>query len=780
MVTPNPSRRLALHFAVFLSGLSALMYEVTWMRMLTHVIGSTVFSVTTVLCVFMAGLALGGFCFGGRADRWRPVSALRAYGAMQIGIAVLALLVPVLLAGANAAYVAMYRGLRPSFGTLMGMRMAASALILFPPAFLMGGTLPALCCYAARRGASFARDAGVLYAVNTAGGLAGCAAAGFAFIEAVGLRGTSQYAALLSAIAGGIAWALARRAEGPAEEGDDAPGRSAAHATQDHRPAVPAWAAALAAGTAAVSGLAAMGYQVLWTRAYLFFMGTTVYAFTIILMTFLFGLALGALALARLGDRAGRPGVLLGLAQVGIGLWGCVSCVVMCMVFRARAPSAVVFQGASLAAVSDGFLAAAAGMLVPTVLMGASLPLAMAWYRAWRGTTGRSVGMVAGANALGSALGPAVAGFLLIPWLGVDRGITVFACTNIVVGLVVIGVHRAKAAWLACAIAAAAAVGLTAQAEPFLDYAKWRTLGQVLHIDEGPDSTITISENEGQPLLTIDGTPMAASDRGMRWRAHLPMALHADPRKVLVVGCGTGTTAGTAAERYPRAHVDLVELSKTVVSATRFFRSGNHDLLHHPRVRIIVEDARNYMAVTDKRYDVIIVDAPHPFTAHASTLFGREFYQACAKRLADRGIFLQWIPLYLQPAVALKRMVRTFHHVFPECTMWGGDDINMVAVRGPLRISMSGLEERVNRPGFQQDLKDKSFTSATVMLSKTFLMGPGSVSRFAAEGPIVTDDHPSIEFTIPRHLRDPGPRGRVITWAEVEQHLSLAHRYLAP
>ena len=764
-----------------MSGFSALAYEIVWMRMLAQVLGSTMAAVTTVLCVFMGGLAAGSFLFGRWADRWSPRGGLLGFAAMQAGVAVSAAVVPVLLGLADAAYVWFHRNVPGSAGAVIAMRVGVSAAILTAPVVLMGGALPAICRYAVRGSTTFGSRAGLLYAVNTAGGLAGCAVTGFGMIEVLGLRATSYYAAAVNALAGAVAYALCRGAI----RSVDAPTDESVQMGETSEPCQGKAAAAMAIAVAGVSGFTALGGEVLWTRVFSFFLGSTVYTFAVVLMTYLVGISIGASVSSRVADRVRALGLFLGAIQVALGALVIVAPSVLCYVFRVRAPATELFEGACLAPVSDGLLAAGAGLLLPAFLMGATTPAAMRWFLTWRGSTGRTVGSVLAANTLGATLGPVVVSFVLLPRFGVQYGLLILAGINIATGLALMAVSHAEFRWptrigLGLAVAILAATSPFWQRNSVHEYLRDRALGDVVEIRDGSDSTVTVSQHRGAPLLTINGTPMASTCLGMKLRAHLPTLLHDDARRVLVIGFGTGTTAGTVATRYPGAEVDCVEVSPTVVGMAEHFRDGNHDVRRNPSVQVIIEDARNYVARSDRLYDAIIVDAPHPFAAMASALFNREFYEACGERLAEGGILLQWIPLYLQPAFELKAMVRTFVEVFPACTIWGGDDINLVAVRGPLRIPMGRLARRLANPSVQDDLGEKATTDPAAFLAKLFLMGPPAPSRWVGEGPIVTDDRPFIEFSIPRHLRDASPRGRPVRWGEIAVYRSAATAYLAP
>lgn len=597
--------------------------------------------------------------------------------------------------------------------------------------------------------------------------------AGFCLIETLGLRRTTSQAAAVSFLTGLAAWLLSRGAPDSAQA---ALSGAPAFATRRDSARLTAFAAA---GVAAVSGLTALGYEVVWTRAAQFFLGSTVYAFSIILIVVLLGLALGAHVMGWLADRVARPGMLLGGTQCAVGVLGLLSMPVMVALFRAIGRDSAMYG----AGMGHGFLAVGAGLLAPAALLGGTFSIASKWCRDGLGGAGRAVGIVAGANSAGATLGPIVAGFVLMPWLGMHRCVMVLAGLNLLVGATLLLVSLARGHRLAWVTLAATAAALAATSpwwrhDAFRRYAAERALGRVVAFEEGVDSTVTISDHGDERLLSIDGTPMASSCPGMRLRAHLPMMLHPNPHEVLVVGFGTGTTAGTVAARYPQTHVDCVELSGTVVRGAHYFKPGNHDVIHNPRVQVIVEDTRSYVECSDKSYDVIIVDAPHPFAAHASALFSAEFYVHCWSRLADGGVLLQWIPLYLQPAEELKTMVRTFVTVFPDSTLWSGDDINLIAVRGQLRVSLARLDSLLKRQGVIEDLRPKTFGDARSFLSKMYLMDAFAARCWVGDGLLVTDDLPCIEFSIPRYFHKRCPRAQPVEWGEIAQHWTLGLRHI--
>jgi len=436
----------------------------------------------------------------------------------------------------------------------------------------------------------------------------------------------------------------------------------------------------------------------------------------------------------------------------------------------------------------DALIAAGLGFLLPALLMGATVPLAMRWFRHSCPLSGQSAGVVAGANTVGAAIGPVVAGFVLVPLLGIHRSIVALAALNTAVGLTLLLAARPGFRLRLPSAAAVAAVALVigVQAwhrDPVSDYAAGLELHEIIAIEQGSDCTVTITKgDDGDRSLSIDGAPMAITGPAMRFRAHLAMLLHPDPRRVLVIGFGTGTTVGTVAERYPGVRVRCVELAPTVLRCGHYFQRWNHDVLHHPRATFRIEDARAYVACSAERYDVIVSDPPHPFGAHAATLYSRDFYEACYERLEDGGVFLQWVPVLMSSERDLKTMVRTFARSFSHFTMWSGGPASMhlVATRGPLRISLSRLAKRMKAPGIASDLRGDALDGPRRLLGRAFLADANATLQWAGEGPVITDDRPTIEFTIPRWFRDPRGRSEVVQPHTIQAFRTSPGAFVSP
>ena len=764
--------RWLLTLLFFASGASGLIYQVTWTRMLTVVFGTTVFAASTVLFAFMGGLGVGSWCFGRLADRQSQARALRSYALLEVGIALSAAVVPLLLRVVEPVYVQLYRQCSLGTGALTTVRFAVSLLVLAVPTVLMGGTLPVLCRHAVRRHGTFGGETGWLYAVNTLGAAGGCALAGFVCVELLGIRMTMYLGVAINAIVGLAAWWLWSKWNGaslPPDEESEARVIDAEEpvSSGDRRNRL------LALIAVAGSGFTGLAYEVLWTRMLVFLLGNTVHAFSIMLMTVLFGISAGAALFGRVADRVGQRLALLAILQALIGFSALASVPILCAMseWLAHGPSAIArvhFTG-----LGPGLLASLAAMLVPTMLMGGTLPVVLRIRAGSADRTGRTVGDVYFVNTMAAAVGPLIAGFVLIPAIGIQRTLALVACVNVAAATMVIcgaasmpRLARAIGVVLLVAVIGTGA-GLS-RSDALQRFFARKAEGRVLAIEEGPDTTVTVEARpSGMRFISVDGIRIAGTVDTMKLRAHLAMLLHPDPERVLVIGFGSGITFGTVAERYP-AEVDCVDISPTVVRTGKHFTLWNHNVLRNPRAHMILEDARTYVACSDRKYDVIISDPPHPFGARAAALYCREFYEACAARLNDGGVFLQWVPRDMEPAREFKMMVRTFLEAFPDGTLWGGEDAHLIAARGELNMDPAVWQGRLREPAIAHDLPVAVRTAPNGLLS-LFLLDSQGIRAFTGDLPIITDDRPIIEFSIPRHFHQPTARAKPVNWDELVQ-----------
>jgi len=750
---PRGVQRGFLAACLFLSGACALVYEVAWMRQLRLTTGATTAAVSTVLAVYMGGLALGASLFGRLADRSR--APLRLYGYLEAAVGVYALLMPLLLGWCTPAYVSLARAAAGQPALLTALRAGLGALVLLPPTILMGGTLPVLVRFVGRSEARFGRDLGALYGANLAGAVAGTLLAGFVLLERLGVHGATLAAATVNLLLGAVC-ILRDRPQG---------GEAAAP-----EPAAEAEAAAPRRVLTAViffSGFASMGYEVLWTRVLLFTFTSTVQAFAVILATFLGGLALGSGLFALADGRFDRQRLMAAVQSLA----GVLSLLFVPLSVRAMS---VMQAFADAGRQGEGSVALAmalsAGMviLVPATLMGLVFPLASRMLAGDLARTGRGIGRAYTVNTVGGVLGSLLTGFALIPSLGLKNSLVLLAVTQMALGWALVPAARfgrGRARLLMAASAAGLAAGLLGSLlllrgpNPF--DAAVRPEDIEAHHDDVTASVSVVRDAAGGRSLRIDGFEAAAADPPRRsggpyvddprsaymgLMTHVPMLLHPDPRRLLVICFGTGTTAG-AGLAYPQARVTAVDINPTVFAFAGHFAAANRGVAQDPRAKLIVDDGRNYLLTTRETYDVITSEPMPPRFAGVSSLYSREYYALARERLAPGGLLAQWLPFHLVSVSEARSILRTVQDVFPEVTLWIQFGTGVIVARreAPIESELEGLRRRLADPSLHQELARFRVDGPEELLA-LHMLGPRGVRHAAQGAPLVTDDRPFLEF----------------------------------
>jgi spermidine synthase len=733
--------------AIFLaSGACGLLYEVVWVRAAGTVIGNSSYAVGTVVAVYMGGLALGAWLGGREADRRSGARLLSLYAALEFGIAATAVAAPWLFAASEPLFRLLW-GAVGGLGLLWALlRAALVAAVLLVPTTLMGATLPILSRWLSTDGGSVARQAGVAYAVNTLGGVAGTLAAGFWLIPSMGLRATTFLAAGLNVAVAGVAWSLGRK------------GGGSLPAPAPERPAPVAVAAA------ALAGFASLVYEVAWTRSLVLSIGSTVHAFTLILAAFILGLALGSAGaswlVARIRADAALGGIQAGVAVLALAL----------LPFLGDLP---LLLAADPADPLSGAPAAALFVLVPSILMGAAFPFLCSLARPSERSVGRGVGAVYTANTLGSIAGSVGASFALIPLIGLNGSIRLAATVNLALAaFLAFRWKRPSALVPAAAIAAAwilpawdlkvLASGSFLYGKADAETARSRRLSlrEYLHRDteligEFWDAygLVTVHrQRDGVLSMRVNGKTDAStgpSDRpNMLFLAHVPLLHHPAPKRALLIGLGGGLTLG-ALTKHPLERIDCVDISPAVIRASRLFGAPLDD----PRVRMIEGDGRNALLFGREPYDVILSQPSNLWVSGMANLFTRECFEEAAARLAPGGVFCQWVHAYWLPTEDFRQVLRTFFSVFPEGGLWEvfpGSDYLLVGHREPLpppSRSHPELEEHLAAGG----------------LGAHRVAGRPETLAASGTGPLLTDDRCTLEYTAPRGMgRD--TRAELLRW----------------
>jgi spermidine synthase len=742
----------------FASGMAGLVYEILWSRQFALIFGTTLPAVTAVLAAFMGGLALGSFVFGRIADRRGHL--VRLYGILELGVGACAFASLPAFPMLERAIPALARYLGDGSAAFEAVRFGVCVLVMAVPATLMGGTLPVLGRALAGRRDRLGRLVATLYGLNTLGAVLGTALAGFVLIRWLGLRGSIALTGAVNVIVGLAALALDRRWAAAIA------GAPAAPAQRPERGApglLPAYA---------VAGFAALACEVAWSRALILVLGSSVYAVTIVLATFLAGLALGGMAIGRAADRTEQRWQLFAVVEMGIGFL-----VLLSVVLLGRLPVLYLdlfwsLSGAGFAAIQAlTLLLSGLIVLLPALLMGAAFPIASRLALAGRSSLGEGLGKLYFANTLGGIAGSVAAGFVLVPRLGTRGTLEAAAVLFLLVGMYALFQERSLPA--ARRGTAAALIGVLAvlflgivppwerllMASGVYLYAPqmqdgFRSGQEFLYFHEGLHSLVAVTEQAGIRSLRINGKTDGSTGEDMVTQvllAELPLRLHGSARDVLVIGLGTGVTAGAAAS-HPATRVDCLEIDPAVVEAASLFRDVNGGALEHPSVRILEADARSWLADAEELYDVIISEPSNPWITGVSNLFTLEHFQSCRSRLRPGGLMCQWVHSYSMSLENLQMILRTFGQVFPHAGLWESATGDLLIVGGLEGRTPEQTASRIRQSWRELPPEGRlariGLTQPEALLRR-WLLEEQELARFAGTGPLNTDDRPLLELLSP-------------------------------
>lgn len=762
-----PQSRIWIFLFFLISGATGLVYEVVWTRLLTLVLGNTHYSVTTVLTAFMAGLALGSYCGGKWIDR--RFNPLAVYALLEAAIGIYCVLIPLLIESASPIFKAIY--LHPNQSHLQAslIRFLICGSILLIPTTFMGATLPVLSKFVTRDPGFIGRDVGTLYSINTFGAVIGAMAGAFLFMRLWGLQATILIAAACNVGIAVVIYAVFK----PnlfLKEAPDPPQAPAAAAGKSVTGNV-----AFILICFGISGVCALIYQVAWNRILSLLLGSSVYAFSLILTTFILGLALGTVVFARCCQRFTDPLKVFGLLQAGIGFSA-----LLALPWFDEIPfvNRWVYQnwGAEFGSIQlSNFGIIFALLFLPTFFMGAQFPIVVRLVAKDLSTLGQSVGKVYASNTVGTIFGSFLGGFLMIPFLGVQHSILLAVILNVSLGICLLAlapslkvnlkIYALPVLLVVCLWQARAVDAWdrgVISSGSFMPYRigdlqdTEQRKNRVLFYQEGIHTTVTTELSiSGNIFLRVNGKTNASLALDMRTQllsGYLPLFFHKNPKTVLVIGQGSGITLG-AVEQFPVESIDLVEISFAVIEGSRFFSPFNHDALADARVNLIVEDGRNHVALSDKKYDVIISEPSNPWISGVGVLFTVDFFKLVDRRLNPGGIVCIWVHTNMSPS-NFKSITRSFSTVFPHVTMWEsivGDDYLLIGSQTPYGLPYEEVERFLADDTKAKDLQGIGINNIRDLISLMAMSREGLLA-FSGEAPLHTDDNSLLEFGAPRYI----------------------------
>ncbi|MBE9531462.1 MAG: fused MFS/spermidine synthase, partial [Proteobacteria bacterium] len=755
------------------SGLTGLIYQVLWTRLLTLTFGVTTLAISTVLTCFFGGLALGSFLGGrwvdkrGRGFKW--------YGYAEIIIGIYALLFLWILGLNNDVYVLIARGMNLGFYGQNIIKFVLSIIILIIPATMMGATLPILSKELAGKWSSFAKDIGNLYTVNTVGAVAGAVLTAYLLIPSFGIKAIIITVGLIN-IAIGVVALLVDRAAAPGK--DDALGSELLEGTHIMSSVVtgvgemvPARFSTIILFGFALSGFTALAYEVIWSRVLTLILTGTIFAFAAVLAVFLTGIAVGSFVVSRYIDRVKNFSIVINTLAVVEILIGVSSIAIIILYSKMPEFS---FYGSITGARDWGeyvyvnFLISFLVLFVPTFLFGTTFPLVCKIYNSRMDHVGESIGNVYSINTVGGIIGSFMGGFVLIQFFGMQTSMVLMGVINVLIGIVFLLTNpfgKKKTGYVLSSLGAALVVFvilILPDNMPRAIHESYIMEGEkILFYEEGPAATVMIAHRPGRSLVFSDtrlwvngNLATAAYYEGLqinRFQGALPMVLHPDPKDILVICFGTGTTFGTLSQ-FDVDGVDNVEIARTVTHGAPFFKSENSDVLNNPKSNIIIDDGRSYLEVTNKKYDVITEEPMHPALVGVVNLYTVEYYELAKSHLKEGGIMSQWIPLYALSVDDLKMLTATFQSVFEHTTIWiANADIFLIGSSEKQSVNYDRIKERLAKPNIKRIMGEIDLEDPIEFVS-TFLMNEDAVREYASGAPLVTDNMPLVEFTGPRSL----------------------------
>lgn len=740
----------------FLSGATALAYQIIWIRLFVLVFGGTTISMSVVVAAFMAGLALGSRVFGVYAERIG--NRVRLYGLLELTLGVLAIAVFFGIRHLSTLVYALPAGMNANTPAGVAVRLVISFAILIVPTMIMGGTLPVLVRAVTDENKLIMRNTGILYAANTLGAMTGAFLVGFVLIRFLGMTHSTLLAAAANLTLGAAALAVSPLFESAPDTLHDggSPDKRRVFSSKGKR--------FLAALT--ITGFAGLTLEMVWMRMLLLAFNNTIYLYTIVITMILFGLGLGGLLMPLLIPPKSRNERTFGLILAGIAL-------VILLGFLLFPPT-IHFGFGSFSFyrtwVRVSMLTAAVFALLgfaPSLLMGMSLPIGVGLYASEVQGLSRRVGVIYAFNTAGSLAGSLLSVFLLIPAIGVKGTLILCAALVAVPAFLFLAGGKGAPARSPHApgtpkggfrAAAPAAFGvlflLLLAAAARLDIPRailtrlLLTGESIEYLREGPSSTVWISTNQNRlRKIWIDNLWVSSTSKEGTHAllAHYPILFHPDPKKVAGIAFGTGQTFGTCL-LYPIEKIDCVEIDPVVIEACRGrFTRENFGILESPRSRIIIDDGRFFLGGTRERYDIVTAEPLQPYTRGTVNLYSVEFYRACKRTLLPGGVVAQWLPLYNSGVSDTWSLIRTFAESFRyvyfflnagDGILLGSDTEMKLDPSKPLTDGARGDLTRIEEAG-------------VYALTGNFICSRETILRASRDYPVITDDRPTLEFTAP-------------------------------
>lgn len=769
--------KIAVVFLFILSGICGLVYEVAWAKYLALFIGSTGYSHMIVLAIYMGGLALGAFYWGKYSDK--ITNQLQLYGILEIAIGVYCLAYPFIIGVAGDVFIhaASSFGGATNKGGLLVLKFILSFITLILPTFLMGGTLPILTRFVSKKISDSGKDVAVLYYINSFGAVIGTGLAGFFLIRKFGVETTVWMAAFFNILIGLAALIISK----PVKKSQ--PKTQIAVKKDSNEQIYSNAEIRIAVYTALAAGFVAMLYELAWIRLLSNILGSTTYSFTLMLIAFISGIALGSLFVSFVIRRIKNLVAFLAACQLGTAI-----SMLMMLPLYERLPWFLMKLSVQIPNQPENFstfltlefLLCFAIMVLPTIFSGMSLPVASRIANRDISFSGKSIGSIFSINTLGTVAGALLTGLLLIPLLGVKSTLELGVLLNGLLGIFILfksGVSKQlKLAFTVIFVVLALGYRILFPEwnQNFLISGVFRTLytqgvpsykefknqqneGQkILWYKEGVNANVTVRESQFdgviQKSLVINGKADASSAADLHTQillGQIPLMLNPNSGDALVIGLGSGITCGSVL-RHPVKSLDVVEIASEVVECNHFFYSENNNFMADPRVKIYIDDAITQLKTSSKKYDYIISEPSNPWIAGISNLYSVEFFNLCKERLNTNGVLTQWFHTYDVNNDIFRLVLSTISEVFPFVSIWKASDADIIilASANPLFVDFGAMEQKMNQPEIANELARIKMFDVSTLLSTQAVSARNNPYAFA-KNELNTANKPLLEFMAP-------------------------------
>jgi len=791
----------------FISGSAGLIYEIIWTDLLTNLLGSSSVAVSIILTAFMGGLALGSIVLGRVADSWNDSKIIKTYVFIEIGIGLYALSFPFIVSGVENFYINLIKLFPQEIWFSVITKSAFSIVILILPTFLMGGTLPLITRVLSRNWDEYSKNVSLLYGLNTFGAILGTLIAGFYLLEHYGISGASAFAASINFVVALLFFLLVTLGKSKLDTlavEDITFVHNKKKKKKPHSQGNFDEFAKLLLISYFLSGAAAMFYQVAWTRSLSLILGTSTYAFTVMLATFLLGIALGSLLFRYIPKTISKVHIYIAV-QTFI--------VVSVLFFSTQFDKLPLYYLSFVESYFDKwtdihyirFILAGMIMLLPTIAMGILFPVVCELVSEHSKKMSHVVGKTYSTNAFGAMFGALISGLLIIPIIGLQYTIYLGAFLNLFAMIIILlqtVTINSKPKIIYFSVAFVGFMGflfLAPKWSPkvmssgvyvysdnyffvsdkfdrfaqknnmeFNDENIWLTAMKnydLLYYKDGQVDTVSVMKNQDGVISLMVNGKVDASAKGEHDIAtqimigQLPLLLQKDPKKIFLVGYASGITAGSILTHNSVKKLVAAEISPSVVQASKLFSKYNNNALSDPRLDLRIKDARHSLMVSNEKFDVIVSQPSNPWIKGQSSLFSYDWYKIVNEHLNDDGIFMQWLPAYSISEYNLKVILNTLDKSFKTLTLWTstspGDLIILATKNDKFRSSNKRVLERMEQVLVKKQLQKIGLYKKDI-LQELFLKSNKEIQAYLKDGKkidvINSDDKLLTEYTTPKNM----------------------------